>query len=169
MNKITKTGLLLALSLGLVLGSLPLPTASAALTGTWVPSVRSVVTTVPSKSFSKVIGAVAKFEGTLKAYSVSEEQNLKEQVFLASDGISASLESLNAELKEIYPDLTKEQQQAIAQAYLSVGSYLEKLAEEANQVFQDEGRSAATFEVEKIGEIAPNLANQLWVGSATSI
>jgi hypothetical protein len=168
MNRTTVKGLLIVLSLSLVLVSMFPTTASAALTTAWTPSVKTVSVVTPSKSFFSIIGAVAKFEGTLQAYSVSEDPNLEEQLFLASDEISASLKSLNVELKEIFSSLDEDQQLAIIEVYSSLGSYLVELAEEANQVFQEEGRSTVTFEVQKIGEIAKNLPNQLWVGSAVT-
>jgi ABC-type transporter MlaC component len=144
--------------------------ASAAIFTTWVPSVNTTRISTASKSFSSVIEAVAKFEGTLQAYSVSGDQNVEEQVFFASDKISDSLAILNFELTNVYKDLSPEQQSALEDAYISLGSYLQKLAEEANQIFQDEdGKAKATFEVQEIGIIFENLPNQLWVGSAISV
>jgi hypothetical protein len=122
------------------------------------------------KLFSGLIGAIATFEGTLQAYSVSENPNVEVQVFLASNEISSSLDALNSELADVYKDLSKEQQLAVEDAYLSLGSYLEKLAEEANQIFQDEdGKAKAQFEVQEVDIIFENLPNQLWVGSVISV
>ena len=152
------------------MGSLSLPIASAALTTAWVPSVKTVDVVSATKSFSSIIEAVAKFEGTLHAYSVSDDPTVEAQVLLASNALSKSLASLNAELIKNYASLSKDQQEAIAEAYLSLGSYLAKLAEEANEIFEDDdGKAKATFEVQEIGEIAPNLPNQFWVGSAVAI
>jgi hypothetical protein len=146
------------------------PTVSAALTTAWTPSLKTIDVVSATKTFSSLIKAVAKFEGNLQAYSVSEDPNLEKQVLLASNDISKSLEYFNTELKENYPYLTKEQQEAFKDVYLSLGSYLEKLADEANQIFNGEdGKAKVTFEVQEIGEIAPNLANQIWVGSAVVV
>jgi hypothetical protein len=138
-------------------------TASAALLGSWAPSLRSVITSeTGSTTFSSLIQAVATFEGTLQAYSVSGDPNVEEQVFLASEGISASLDTLNSELTEVYPNLSKEQQSAVKDAYLSLGSYLEKLAEEANQLFQDEdGKSLPKFEVQ-VGNLLEDIPLRTW-------
>lgn len=156
--------------LAVFLVSVMSPSASAAILRTWVPSVATTRTGVASMSFSSVIGAVAQFEGTLQAYSVSEDQNVEEQVLLASDKISDSLLTLNSELTNIYKDLTSEQQSDLKDAYISLGSYIETLADEANQIFlDDDGKAKATFEVQEVGVIFENLPNQLWVGSAISV
>jgi hypothetical protein len=128
-------------------------TASAAILGTWVPCVATTRTGVASRSFSSVIEAVAQFEGTVQAYSVSGDPTVEEQVLLASDGISSSLESLNAELTEIYPSLDKVEQDAIVEAYSSMGSYLVDLADEANQIFQEGGKSNVYFQATEIDEV----------------
>ena len=56
-----------------------------------VPSVRAVSSGTVDKAFSSIIGAVAKFEGTLQAYTVNQKNpKVEEQVFLASVDLSAS-------------------------------------------------------------------------------
>jgi hypothetical protein len=152
--------------LAVFLVSVTFPTASAAIMGSWVPSISTVRTTSATKPFSSVIEAVAKFEGTLQAYSVSGDQNVEEQVFLASDGVSSSLESLNAELTEIYSSLDKVQQDAIVEAYLSMGSYLVDLSDEANQIFQGEDeKPMANFEYQvDIEEKSVNKFGGYWIG-----
>jgi hypothetical protein len=123
---------------------------SAPITKTYTPSLSVTFGSVASqKTFSSFLEAVAKFEGTLQAYSVSGSPNIEEQVFLASDDLSASLESFNAELTDVYQDLSTEQKSALVDAYSSLGSYLDNLAGEANQIFQDvKGKSLPQFEVE---------------------
>lgn len=105
--------------------------------------------------FGNVLGdiyaAVHKFEGRLTAYSNSDNPSVEKQVFLASENSSASLEELNAAIKEIYPDLNEEDQRGVEDGYSSLGSYLQSLALEANQVFQSEGEeSTPRFMVEVI-------------------
>ena len=72
-------------------------------------------------------------------------------------------------MKKVYEDLGPDEQLAVRDAYSSLGSYLEELADEANQLFRVDEKSTAQFEVIKIGEIAPKLPNQYWVGSAVSV
>ena len=159
--------------LGMFLFSASSSPASAAILGTWVPSIATTrigSASGESRSFSSVIEAVAQFDGTLQAYSVSEDQNVEEQLLLASDKISDSLVILNSELTNIYKDLSIGQQSDLEDAYISLGLCLETLADEANQIFQDEdGKVNATFEVQEVGVIFENLPNQLWVGSAISV
>jgi hypothetical protein len=118
-------------------------TASAAIMGTWVPSVQSVRGTSAgaSRSFSSVIEAVAKFEGTLQAYSVNQSPKLEEQLTLASENLIDSAESLDAELTDIYSTLLPEQQTAFKEAYSSLVSYFEELNDEKNQLSKDLGGS----------------------------
>jgi histone H3/H4 len=165
------TGLLLVLSLSLVVGSLSLPTASAALLTAWVPTARLF-----PESFSSIIGAMATFEGTLQAYSVGGDSQfgsfitkadviLETNLLQASDDLSAALEALNVELIKNYASLSKEQQQAIEQAYSSLGSYLEKLAEDATQIVQDDGKSTITFEF-LVDKSTTNKFGGYWIGFA---
>jgi hypothetical protein len=165
MKRATSLVMLAVFLLGILSASV-----SAPITRTYTPNLSVTFGSVASqKTLSSFLEAVAKFEGTLQAYSVSGDPNVEEQVFLASDGISSSLESLNAKLTDVYDDLSKEQQLAVEDAYISLGSYLEKLAEEANQIFQDEdGKPKAQFEVQEVGIIFGSLPNQVFVGSALS-
>jgi hypothetical protein len=142
-------------------------TASAALLGSWVPSIQSVITGGGTgKPFSSVIGAVAEFEGTLQAYSVSGSPNIEEQVFLASDALSTSLDAFNVELTGVYSSLSEKEQLAVIEAYSSLGVYLEELAEEANKTFQDdEGKQMANFEFQvDVDEKSVNKFGGYWIG-----
>jgi hypothetical protein len=156
--------------LSVFLVSVTSSTASAALMGTWVPSVSAVrgselTETAVQQTFDTVAQLNADlltFEGLLKAYSVSGGPNVEEQVFLASDDLSASLESFNAELTDVYQDLSEEQKSALKDVYSSLGSYIDNLAGEANQIFQDvKGRSLPQFEVE-IDKTSEDIPLRTW-------
>jgi hypothetical protein len=123
--------------LAVFLVSVTASTASAAILGTWVPSIATtrVGSASGSRSFSSVIGAVAQFEGTLRAYSVSGDPNVEEQLILASDELVASAEALDAELIEIYPSLTEDQKLALKYEYSSLGLYFDVLEDEFNQLY----------------------------------
>jgi ABC-type transporter MlaC component len=116
-------------------------TASAAMLGTWVPSVRSIRSTSATKAFSTIIKAVAQFEGTLQAYSVNQSPELEEQLTLASEDLIDSAEALEVELTEIYSTLLPEQQPAFIEAYSSLDSYFEELNDEKDQLSKDLGGS----------------------------
>jgi hypothetical protein len=135
----------------------------APITKTYTPSLSVTLGRVVSqKTLSSFLEAVAKFEGTLQAYSVSGDPNVEEQVFLASDEITASLDALNKELTGVYDNLGEEQQSALKDAYSSLGSYLDNLAGEANQIFQDvKGRSLPQFEVE-IDKTSEDIPLRTW-------
>lgn len=134
--------------LTMFLSSFTSSTAFGALGALWVPTIHSARTTVgSSQSYSDVLEAIDKFEGTVQAYSVSGSKYFEEQVLLASEDISTSLEALNSELTEIYPNLEDEEQLAIIDDYLSLSSYLVDLADEANQIFQGDQESTVYFMV----------------------
>ena len=163
----------------LLLGVLPVTTLASPgrlwvgsfSTDVWTSSANNSVNGLPHlESAPFVVAAISKFEGTLTAYSHSSNPNVEKQVFAASDDISASLESLNAELREIYPSLSEEQQLAVEDAYLSLDLYLQNLATEANLILGEGNKSSNRFEVidddEKINENSPG---RLWVSSASAI
>jgi hypothetical protein len=139
----------------------------APITKTYTPSLSVTFGRVVSqKTLSSFLEAVAKFEGTLQAYSVSGDPNVEEQVFLASEDISSSLESLNAELTAVYSSLGEEEQSALIEVYSSLGVYLGELAEEATKTFQDdEGTQMANFEFqEDIDGKSVNKFGGYWIG-----
>jgi cell shape-determining protein MreC len=111
--------------------------ASAAIMGSWVPSISTVRTTSATKPFSSVIDAVAKFEGTLQAYSTNQNPYLEEQLLLASEDLITSAESLDAELTEIYSSLSPEQQSAILEIYSSLDSFFEELDVKTDQISKE--------------------------------
>jgi hypothetical protein len=117
-------------------------------------------------SLAQVNADILTFEGLLKAYSVNENPIVEEQVFLASNALSTSLEALNKELTELYYNSSEEQKLALEDAYLFLGSNLEKLAAEANQVFlEEDGKEKAQFgfQVDK-DESRPNKFGGYWIG-----
>ena len=79
--------------------------------------------------------AISKFEGTLHAYSVSQNQNVEKQLFTAANDLSSSLNEFNAVLSEVYPDLTEEEQLVIVNVYSSLEVYFVDLVAKANLVF----------------------------------
>jgi cell shape-determining protein MreC len=124
--------------LALFLVSMMSSTASAAILGTWVPSLSTTRIGTASGSFSSVIDAVFKFEGTLQAYSSSQANpKLEEQLTLASEDLITSAESLDAELTEIYSSLSPEQQSAILEIYSSLDSFFEELDVKTDQISKE--------------------------------
>jgi cell shape-determining protein MreC len=112
---------------------------SAPITKTYTPSLSVTFGRVVSqKTFSSFLEAVAKFEGTLQAYSSSQgNPELEEQFTLASEDLIASAEALDAELIEIYSTLSPEQQSAILEIYSSLDSYFEELDYKIDQISKE--------------------------------
>jgi hypothetical protein len=102
---------------------------------------------------------------------VSGDQKVAERVLVASDDVSTSLDSLNAELRGLYPSLGELQKTTVKEMYSSLSSYLGGLALEANQIFQGITESTASFKiVEDIdGDISEELPGLIWTGSLSVV
>jgi predicted DNA-binding protein YlxM (UPF0122 family) len=112
---------------------------SAPITKTYTPSLSVTFGRVISqKTISSFLEAVAKFEGTLQAYSSSQgNSELEEQLTLASEDLITSGETLDAELKEIYSSLSPEKQSAILEIYSSLDLYFEELDDKTDQISKE--------------------------------
>lgn len=112
----------------LLLGVIPATVSAGVWIMTWVD---------PHREFAAHVNAdINKIEGLLHAYSINKRNdNVKEQIFAASDDLSASLKILNADIEQSFPSLNKEEQLTLIDAYLLLGSYLDELAVKTNSVF----------------------------------